>query len=641
MKSVSILLVLIGAAFLFRGFLPAKRICRNVSVEHRRKWLAILNLMTFFIFGYLLFDIVLLFNLPIPLELLTSIVFLGGAIFVFIIINLSQVTISSQQKTEENIKLINESLELRVAERTKELKHLSDFNRVVLDSIADSIAIVDAKSNLILDANSAFLREVNLPIEQIIGRKCYEITHHRSSPCAPPLGSCPLIETVSCEDHASSQHVHLTLSGEKRYVEVFTSPIRDEQGDIIQVVHIQRDITERKRAEEEKLVLEQQFQQSQKLESLGVLAGGIAHDFNNILSVIVGNCYLAKMDSDNSRDFIPKIEQASERAAELCRQMLAYAGKTQIVQSQVNILALVDEMVRMLKATLPKNVAIKLGSSTDVPLVKADTSQISQIVMNFIINASEAIGEAQGEILVLLEKAVIADGPSEKDYQGKKIRPGDYVCLVVTDNGCGMSNETKRRIFEPFYTTKFTGRGLGMSAVLGIVTSHGGALQIFTQLGQGTTFKVYLPVQSKVSSEDNPQWQTTNLGPWQCNGTILLVEDEEQVRLIAKTILEKMGFSVIEAVNGLEALELYHQNATEINLVLTDLGMPIMDGYEMFRELKKINSELPIVISSGFGDAVVTSRIARKDIAGLISKPYDHSRLREVLKAALIRSQEV
>jgi PAS domain S-box-containing protein len=641
MKAVSIFLVLIGAAFLFRGFLPAKRICRNVNIEHRSKWLVILNLMTFFIFGYLLFDVVLIFNLPLPLELLTSFVFLGGAIFVYIIINLSQVTISSQQKTEENIKLINESLELRVAERTKELKRLFDFNRVVLDSIADSITIIDAKSSHILDANLAFLKEINLPIEQIIGKKCYEVTHHRSSPCAPPNGSCPLIETVSYEDHASTQHVYLMPSGEKRYTEIFTSPIKDEHGNIVQVVHIQRDITERKRAEEEKLVLEQQFQQSQKLESLGVLAGGIAHDFNNILSVIVGNCYLAKMDSDNSRDFIPKIEQASERAAELCRQMLAYAGKTQIVQFQVNILSLVDEMVRMLKASLPKNVVIKLSSFTDVPTVKADTSQISQIVMNFIINASEAIGEAQGEIIVSLEKTVIANGQSEKDYQGKEIRPGDYVCLAVTDNGCGMNNETKRRIFEPFYTTKFTGRGLGMSAVLGIVTAHEGALQIYTQLGQGTTFKVFLPVQSEVSSEGNPQLQTTNLEPCQCSGTILLVEDEEEVRLIAKTILEKMGFSVIEAENGLEALELYNQNATKINLVLTDLGMPIMDGYEMFRELKKINSELPIVISSGFGDAVVTSKIARKDIAGLISKPYNHSRLRDVLKAALIRSQEI
>lgn len=640
MKNVYILLVLIGAVFLFKGFLPAKRICNNVSNEHRNKWLAILNLMTFFIFGYLLFDVVLLFNLPLPLEIVTSVVFLGGAIFVFLIINLSQSTISAQQKTEENIKLINETLELRVAERTKELKRLFDSNRVVLDSIADSIAIIDVTSNLIMDANTAFIKAVNIPIEQIIGRTCYEVTHNSTSPCAPPHDSCPLIKTLSSGDHAKTLHIHNTLTGEKRYVEILTSPIKDEHGKIVQAVHIQRDITERKRAEEEKLALEQQFQQAQKLESLGVLAGGIAHDFNNILSVIVGNCYLAKIDSDNSKDFIPKIEQASERAAELCRQMLAYAGKTQIIQSQVNIVALVDEMVRMLKATLPKNVVIKLDSSADIPLVKADTSQLSQIIMNFVINASEAIGEAQGEIIVSLAKTVITEGPSEKDYQGKEIHSGDYVCLEVTDNGCGMDDETKRRIFEPFYTTKFTGRGLGMSAVLGIVTSHEGALQVYTQLGHGTTFKVYLPVQSKISFEDNPQLQTSKLEPWQGSGTILLVEDEDQVRLIAKNILQKMGFSVIEAANGMVALELYHKNSAEISLVLTDLGMPIMDGYEMFGELKKISPELPIIISSGFGDAVVTSRIPRKDLAGLISKPYNHSQLREVLKIALCRSQE-
>jgi PAS domain S-box-containing protein len=634
MKAVSLLLVLIGSVFLFKGFLPAKSIWRNVSGEHRNKWLVILILMTFFFFGYLLFDVVLFFNLPLPLELVTGVVFLGGAVFVFIIINLSQRTISAQQKTEENIKLINESLELRVVERTKELKRLSDFNRVVLDSIADPISIIDTNSFRIVDANLACLKEVKLPIEQIIGRTCHELMLDRSAPCAQPHDSCPLIETMSLEDHAATQQVHWTLSGDKRYVEILTSPIRDEQGKIIQAVHIQRDITELKRSEEEKLLLEQQLHQAQKMESLGVLAGGIAHDFNNILAVIMCYCDLAKQKPQMSGEFMPEIEKAVDRAAGLCRQMLAYAGKTQFVESHVDVTALLDEMLSMLKSTLPQNAAIKPYLSGDIPAIEGDASQLRQLAMSLIMNASEAIGEAQGEIRVSLTKLKISDEKLEKDYIGKAITPGSYLCLEVTDTGCGMDDETKQRIFEPFYTTKFVGRGLGMSAVLGIITSHGGALQFTSQVGQGTTFKVYLPAQFSDSAGEESS-QHLSLASWSGSGTILLVEDDKQILRVAKDLLEELGFSAIEASNGKEALELYRKNAAEIRLVVTDIGMPLMDGYELFRELKKIEPELPIIISSGFGDMDVTSKISPEDIAGLISKPYHFDQLRDVLKGVV------
>jgi CheY-like chemotaxis protein len=197
-----------------------------------------------------------------------------------------------------------------------------------------------------------------------------------------------------------------------------------------------------------------------------------------------------------------------------------------------------------------------------------------------------------------------------------------------------MDNETRQRIFEPFYTTKFTGRGLGMSAVLGIITSHGGALQLFSQTGQGTTFKVYLPIDTSESTggEGTPQVPLT---PWQGSGTILLVEDEDQVRLIAKALINILGFTVIEASNGKEALDLYQQNSADITIVVTDMGMPIMNGSELFRELKKIRPELPIIISSGFGEVDVSSKIPCADFAGLIGKPYSFDQLREVLKSVV------
>jgi signal transduction histidine kinase/ActR/RegA family two-component response regulator len=385
---------------------------------------------------------------------------------------------------------------------------------------------------------------------------------------------------------------------------------------------------------EEKVRHEKERHKTEKLESLGVLAGGIAHDFNNILAIILGNCSLAKLDPDKSEDFLTEIEMASERAAALCRQMLAYAGKSQCVQTEINFTELVDDTVKMLKSTLPQNADITMNSPADIPLIKGDAGQLTQIVMNMIINASEAIGEVQGEIRVSLKKIAVKDEQLVRDHQDRTIPSGGYVCLEITDTGCGMDNEIRQRIFEPFYTTKFTGRGLGMSAVLGIISSHGGALQLFSQPEEGTTFRVYLPAQESGPAEVEPAPQASPL-LWQGSGTILLVEDEELIRIIAGAMIRKLGFSVIEASNGREALELYQLNAADITLVITDMGMPVMDGYALFRELKKLKPELPIIISSGFGAVDVTSRIDRDDIAGLIGKPYNFDNMREVLKSVV------
>jgi CheY-like chemotaxis protein len=314
--------------------------------------------------------------------------------------------------------------------------------------------------------------------------------------------------------------------------------------------------------------------------------------------------------------------------------MLVYAGKAQLLPSKLDMTALVEEMVNMLKASIRKNVVIKLLPSTGMPSIIADASQVRQIAMNLIINASEAISATQGKILVSLAKTAITVEQPHIDHLGNVITPGEYICLEVTDNGCGMDGETKRRLFEPFYTTKFTGRGLGMSAVLGIIKAHNGALQLFSLPGQGTTFKVYLPVQ-KTDSFVEESLQTESPVKWQGSGTILLVEDEPQVIKIGSLLLNSLGFSVIEASNGNEALKLYQKNAAYITFVMTDVGMPGMDGYELSRRLKRLNSVLPIIITSGFGDADVTSHIPREEIAGILNKPYNLPQLRDMVKGVV------
>jgi PAS domain S-box-containing protein len=425
----------------------------------------------------------------------------------------------------------------------------------------------------------------------------------------------------------------ITRSGEERWFAHVCQPVYNDDGKYLGQRASNRDISERKRSEEEKLLLVQQLHQAQKMESLGVLAGGIAHDFNNILAVIMCYSSLAQQKPEKAAEFMPDIEQASERAAVLCRQMLAYAGKTQFVQSHVDMTSLLDEMLGMLKSSLPQNVTIKPYLSGDIPPIVGDASQLRQVAVSLIMNASEAIGEEQGNIRVALTKTNISAGQPEKDYADQAIPTGQYLCMEVTDTGCGMDDETKRRIFEPFYTTKFVGRGLGMSAVLGIITSHKGALQFTSQPGHGTTFKVYLPVQNGESSVESLQQTTPS--DWRGRGTILLVEDEPQLITVARTLLESLGFLVIEASNGIEAIEKYRKNAADIIMVVTDIGMPLMDGYELIAELKKLDPALPVIVSSGFDDKAVTSKIPPEDIAGLISKPYRFDQLREVLRGVV------
>jgi PAS domain S-box-containing protein len=392
------------------------------------------------------------------------------------------------------------------------------------------------------------------------------------------------------------------------------------------------DISERQRAEHEKLVLEQQFHHAQKLESLGVLAGGIAHDFNNILTVIMGHCYMARENFITEQEYksmFKQIETAGNRATDLCRQMLTYAGKSLLVQTRVNLWLLVDEVVKMLQSAIKKNVTIELDLKREVPEIRGDTGQIQQIIMNLIINAAEAIGDNNGTIKVVLSKADFEAGQTVTDTFGTVIRAGKYTCLEVTDTGCGMNEETQKKIFEPFYTTKFTGRGLGMSAIRGIIKSHEGILSLTSKKSVGTTFKVYFPVPE---ASDYLETDSIESAPSiDAGGTILLVEDEEALRVMGKALLEAMGFSAMTAQNGREALELYHEQRGGIDVILLDLIMPVMGGIEAYKELRKVDAAIPIIICSGYGVESVEHVIKNDEHAGFVHKPYKPDELRNVI----------
>jgi len=396
---------------------------------------------------------------------------------------------------------------------------------------------------------------------------------------------------------------------------------------------IAQDITERKRAEGERLEIERQFQQAQKLESLGILAGGIAHDFNNILTIIQGHCFMARNApaTETALEYhIQHIEDASHRAAQLCHQMLAYAGKGSLDQSRINLRRLLEDLVRMLRSAIKKNIAIELDLESDQPEIMADPAQLQQIVMNLIINSSDAIGDNNGTIRVALTRVEVRGEPAEHNFFGNPIPAGRYACLEISDTGCGMDEETRRRIFEPFFTTKFTGRGLGMSAILGIIKSHAGALQLTSRPGAGTSFRIFFPL---LANSCDPVTAPTTRPSHTARaiGTILLVDDEEALRIIGSSLLKAMGFSALTASNGSEALEIIRKRGNGIDLVLLDMIMPEMGGVEAYRELRKISPKVPIVICSGYNVDGFSIDIENDRHAASVQKPYNTDQLRDVL----------
>ena len=444
----------------------------------------------------------------------------------------------------------------------------------------------------------------------------------------PPIGACLLVPVLVGNERLG---LIALAEPERPYDEVDVALIE-------RIGHLLGLLVRREREEEKERLFREKMEQTQKLESLGVLAGGIAHDFNNLLMGVLGNADLAldELSPHNpARESLEDIVTSAKRAADLCRQLLAYSGKGRFLIEPLDLNGLVEEMLGLLEISISKTAVLKLELAPELPAVEADATQIRQVLMNLVTNASEAIGARSGIISVTTgamdcDEAYLTDTYLEDELEG-----GTYVFFEVSDTGSGMDAETRDRIFDPFFSTKFTGRGLGLAAVLGIVRGHRGAIRVYSEPGRGTTFKVLFPASEKESPELRESAELV-LVPG-AKRLALLVDDEETVRAVAKRMLEKLGFEVLLARDGVEGVAQFERHHEELACVLLDLTMPHMDGEEAFRRMRHIDDSVPVILSSGYNEQDVVHRFAGKGLTAFIQKPFRKDRLVEVLSELATR----
>ncbi|HVS53783.1 MAG TPA: response regulator [Opitutaceae bacterium] len=394
---------------------------------------------------------------------------------------------------------------------------------------------------------------------------------------------------------------------------------------------LREEVAERERGETERRNIERKLEETQRLEGLGVLAGGVAHDFNNILTGVLVSASLARLDAPAGSDLqmhLQLIEENSRRAAGLCEQLLTYAGRTRVSMAPLDLNLLVRESLELLHVSVPKDADFAVELAETPPLIKGDAARLRQVVMNLVLNAAEALREPPRRIRLRSGQAALDAAALAATAHPAEAKPGNFVFIEVSDTGAGIATDALRRIFEPFYTTKFTGRGLGLSAVLGIMRNHRGALDVQSEVGRGTTFRAYFPV--AVDAVPPPAGAVP--APIRVQGgTVLLADDEESVRLAAAATLRRHGFSVVAAADGMEAVALAKQAPAPFAGAVLDVTMPRLDGLGALGELRKLQPRLPVVLVTGFDARGVAEKIAQIDGVRLLQKPFT---LDEFIRAA-------
>jgi PAS domain S-box-containing protein len=540
--------------------------------------------------------------------------------------------VAQREGAEKEVKRLNASLQ-----------HRLDEMQALVDLLPVGVGIASDPTGRDIRANRAFARMLALPAEANVSYSpptgqpapTFRVLHDGKELRAEQLP----IQRALRENRAIEgfEETIERADGSKVILLANAVPLHDGDGRARGCVATFQDITGLVEMEERRREMDRKLQDTQKLESLGVLAGGIAHDFNNLLTGILGNASLARLELPNHSAMLPhlqQIEQAAHRAADLCQQMLAYSGKGRFVVQQLDLNELVRHTTHLLTISISKKCALHFNLVPGLPPVTADATQLRQIIMNLVINASEAIGENSGTITVTTSATRVDHNYLATLLHPGDLVPGEYVCLEVSDTGSGMDAATLQRIFEPFFTTKFTGRGLGLAAVHGIVRGHKGAIKVYSEPGRGSTFKLFLPRAEGAAATATialPPTDTT----WRGRGHVLIIDDEEPVRAVAARMLGALGFTTEVAVDGRVAVEQFRRDPTRYALVLLDLTMPHMDGEETFRQLRHLNPGVKVVLMSGYNQQDAIGRFTGKGLAGFVQKPFEIERILTAVRAVL------
>jgi two-component system cell cycle sensor histidine kinase/response regulator CckA len=511
--------------------------------------------------------------------------------------------------------------------RESELKY-----RTIVESVEEGCFEIDLEGNLAF-FNDPLCKILGYTPEELSGKNVREITSPATIRKMDQIYD-QILKTG--EPIRGTGYDAVGKNGESIALELAASLIRNRQGDPVGFRGVLRDVSERKDAETQKRTLEMQVQQARKMESIGTLAGGIAHDFNNILMGIQGNASLMLLKTDSSHAFYEKlknIEAYVENGTELTRQLLGFARRGKYHTTATDINNIIDKSASMFGRT-KKEIRIHKDLTPDIWTVEVDRGQIEQALLNLYVNAWQAMPEG-GDVYLKTEN-IILDADFE-NIQPYNVEIGKYIKITVADTGSGIDDETKKRIFEPFFTTKEMGRGtgLGLASVYGIIKSHGGYINVHSQKDQGTTFAIYLPVSEKEVRQERvtPDIKTVARG----TGTILLIDDEEMIIKVGAELVLELGYKVIAARSGDEAIKLYKKNVGKIDLIIMDMIMPGMGGGETFDNLKAINPDIKVLLSSGYSIDGQASEILERGCDGFIQKPFNLNQLSEKIQGIIAK----